>query len=97
MNDSTPREGADPARQAAWRYGRDARKTHAGRDWDDALEAELERGWAQARGNDGQDWAHARTAVRDAWNGVERRLPDQPDGAAARAAEDAAKDDVAPS
>lgn len=91
---ATDHDDADA--QQARRYARQARKQHASREWDDALEAELERGWEQGRGASTQDWAQARTAVRDAWNDVERHLPDEPDGAAARAAEDAAKDDDAP-
>lgn len=80
--------------QAAWRYGQQARKTHAQSDWNDALESELERGWKQTADAEKLDWKQARTAVRDAWHGIERQLPDEPDGAAARAAEDAAKDDT---
>ena len=79
--------------ERAHRYGSDARRRQPERAWDDELEAELERGWSQARGDSTQEWAHARTAVRDAWHGAERALPDEPDGAAARAAEDAASDD----
>lgn len=81
------------AQQAAWQYGQQARREHADRAWDDALEAELERGWQQARGASSEDWAQARTAVRDAWNDFERELPDEVGGAAAQAAEEGAKDD----
>ena len=79
--------------QAASHYARKARDQHTGREWDDELEAELAKGWEDGRGSSQLDWQSARTAVRDAWNSVERAMPDEPDGAAAQAAEDAAKDD----
>lgn len=59
----------------AYRYGTQARASHPDRDWDDRLEADLERGWDKAKGNSRLGWAKAKGAVRDAWHGVERALP----------------------
>lgn len=59
----------------AYRYGTQARSHHVGRDWDDRLEADLERGWEKAKGNSRMAWGEAKHAVRDAWHGVERALP----------------------
>lgn len=59
----------------AYRYGTQARGTYIGRDWDDALEADLERGWDKAKGTSRMAWNDAKSAVRDAWHGVERVLP----------------------
>ncbi len=63
----------------AYRYGTYARSAYAGREWDDRLEAELERGWANAKGNSRMAWNDAKAAVRDAWHGVERILPGDAD------------------
>ena len=56
-----------------------ARANHAGRQWDDSLEADLERGWDTAKGTSRMAWAEAKGAVRDAWHGVERVLPGDAD------------------
>lgn len=90
------RKSAQPNLDAAWRYGQQARQQHAKRDWDDGLEAELKQGWNEAEGASELDWESAKTAVYDAWHGIERQLPDEADGAAAQAAEDAAANDQAP-
>ena len=74
-----PGSGFDEYR-SAYRYGTQARGRYAGRDWDDALEAELGRGWEQARGDSTMSWDRARLAVRDAWHKVERVLPGDADG-----------------
>ena len=63
----------------AYRYGTQARGNYIGRDWDDALEADLERGWDKAKGTSRMAWNEARSAVRDAWHGVERVLPGDAD------------------
>lgn len=59
----------------AFRYGTQARSANASRDWDDKLEADLERGWEKAKGGSRLAWNDAKGAVRDAWHGVERALP----------------------
>lgn len=59
----------------AYRYGTQARTAHAGRDWDDQLENDLERGWDKAKGTSRMAWQDAKGAVKDAWHGVERVLP----------------------
>ena len=59
----------------AYRYGTYARSQHEGRDWDDRLEADLERGWERAKGTSKMAWNDAKYAVKDAWHGVERVLP----------------------
>ena len=65
--------------RSAYRYGTYARGNHAGREWDDRLEADLERGWDKAKGTSRMAWADAKGAVRDAWHGVERVLPGDAD------------------
>lgn len=59
----------------AYRYGTFARSQNPGREWDDRLEADLERGWERAKGGSRMAWNDAKYAVRDAWHGVERVLP----------------------
>lgn len=61
--------------RSAYRYGTQARTAHAGRDWDDQLENDLERGWDKAKGTSRMAWQDAKGAVKDAWHGVERVLP----------------------
>src|SRR5690606_9268305 len=63
----------------AYRYGTYARSSHAGREWDDTLEADLGRGWDRVRGESRMGWEEAKHAVRDAWHGVERALPGDAD------------------
>ncbi len=63
----------------AYRYGTYARSKHVGRDWNDALESDLERGWQQAKGTSRMAWSDAKGAVRDAWHGIERVLPGDAD------------------
>lgn len=63
----------------AYRYGTYARGKYVGRDWNDAMESDLERGWEQAKGSSRMAWAEAKDAVRDAWHGVERALPGDAD------------------
>ena len=65
--------------QPAYRYGTQARVNHAGRQWDDSLETDLERGWDKAKGTSRMAWAEAKGAVRDAWHGVERVMPGDAD------------------
>lgn len=64
----------------AYRYGTFARGKYAGRDWDDSLESDLERGWEQTKGTSRMAWSEAKGAVKDAWHGVERVMPGDADG-----------------
>lgn len=64
----------------AYRYGTQARRNYASRDWDDKLEADLERGWEKTKGTSRMAWNEAKGAVKDAWHGVERVLPGDADG-----------------
>lgn len=64
----------------AYRYGTYARSVYPGRQWDNTLEADLERDWDKSKGSSRMTWAHAKAAVRDAWHGVERVLPGDADG-----------------
>lgn len=63
----------------AYRYGTYARSTHAGREWDDRLEAELASGWDKFKGNSRLSWDKAKLAVRDGWHSVERAIPGDAD------------------
>lgn len=60
--------------QPAFRYGWEARTRHPDRPFED-LEAELEKGWSEARGSSSMEWGQARHATRDAWY---RREPANP-------------------
>jgi hypothetical protein len=51
----------------AYRYGTWARAAEPARDWDEALEDELERGWQRAKGSSRLSWERARAAVQEAW------------------------------
>ena len=64
----------------AYRYGTFARAQNQGREWDDRLENDLERGWDKAKGASKMAWNDAKYAVKDAWHGVERVLPGDADG-----------------
>ena len=59
----------------AYRYGTYARSSYVGRDWDDSLESDLERGWDNARGTSRMGWSQARGTVKDAWHNFERAVP----------------------
>jgi hypothetical protein len=54
--------------QPAYRYGGHARSQHGDREWDEALESELEREWHERRGSSKLDWAHARHAVWESYD-----------------------------
>ena len=55
--------------EPAYRYGTQAARVHAGREWND-VEGDLERGWDKARGASKSTWAEMKDAVRDAWDRV---------------------------
>ncbi len=61
----------------AYRYGWEARSKMADRKYDD-VEADLERGWENARSSSRIGWHEARPAVRDAWDRVDNRTPRVP-------------------
>lgn len=65
--------------RTAYRYGTYARSNYAGREWDDRLEADLERGWDNFKGSSKLGWQKARAATKDAWHSIERALPGDAD------------------
>ncbi|HEX5761392.1 MAG TPA: hypothetical protein VF121_19570 [Thermoanaerobaculia bacterium] len=67
------------AYQPAYRYGWESRSKYAGRQWDDKLEQDLERGWDSAKGTSNMAWQEAKSATRDAWHRVERAMPGDAD------------------
>lgn len=73
--DHDPKYNYDTDYRPAYRYGTQARTRYAGRDWDDALEADLERGWEATKGTSRMVWNEAKGAVKDAWHGAERIIP----------------------
>lgn len=66
----------------AYGYGVGTYSKHAGRSFDQ-VEGELARDWNTARGKSSLGWAHAKHAVRDAWerlsDSVERAVPGDSD------------------
>lgn len=71
----TPQYDFDTDYRPAYRYGTFARSAYSGRDWDDKLESDLERGWDNARGSSRMAWNDAKSAVREAWHSAEHVLP----------------------
>jgi hypothetical protein len=63
----------------AYKYGYDTYGEYRGRDFD-SVENDLERKWAETRGESRLAWNEAREAVRDGWHHIERRLPGDADG-----------------
>jgi hypothetical protein len=57
----------------AYRYGWESCSRFIGRTFDH-VERELERGWWLAKGQSKLGWKKAESAVRDAWNHVERKI-----------------------
>jgi hypothetical protein len=53
--------------QPAYKYGHESSFFYGGRAWDQEVEADLARGWEQARGESDCTWAESRDAVRDAY------------------------------
>ena len=66
----------------AYRYGVDTYPEYAGRPFDD-VEADLARGWNDARGTSKLAWDRAKHATRDSWqrlsDTVERAIPGDSD------------------
>lgn len=66
----------------AYGYGVESYQRNADRSFDD-VEADLSRGWEQARGSSRLDWERAKNASRDAWDrlsdNVERAVPGDSD------------------
>jgi len=54
--------------QPAYRYGCESSFTYGHRSWDQEVEADLARGWEQARGDSTASWDQAKEAVRDAYD-----------------------------
>lgn len=74
-SNTNPNYKFDTDYRPAYRYGTYARTMYGNRDWDEALEGDLERGWEKARGTSRMAWSDARSSVKDAWRGVENVLP----------------------
>jgi hypothetical protein len=77
--DHDPRFDYETDYRPAYRYGTYARSAYPGRDWDDRLESDLERGWQRAKGGSRMGWAEAKAAVKEAWHGLERAIPGDAD------------------
>lgn len=56
----------------AYAYGNSVRAQHAGRRWDDSLEADIRQGWEAAKGKSQLKWEQAKDAVRDAFDRSDR-------------------------
>jgi hypothetical protein len=54
----------------AYRHGYTAAGQHPGRKYDE-VESQLERGWAETKGDSRLGWEKAKHATRDAWHRVE--------------------------
>lgn len=52
----------------AYKYGYEASFTYGRRPWDNEVEADLARGWPQARADSPAEWAQVRDAVREAYS-----------------------------
>lgn len=63
----------------AYRYGTYLRQANANRTWDTASENEFSRGWDRFKGDSRLTWDKAKLAARDAWHGVERKMPGDAD------------------
>ena len=51
----------------AYRYGGQAESRHEGRAFDE-IESDLKRDWGKAKDHEGLSWAHARDAIKDAYD-----------------------------
>ena len=56
----------------AYAYGNTVREQHAGRQWDDSLEADVRSGWENAKDKSQLKWEQAKDAVRDAFDRSDR-------------------------
>lgn len=63
----------------AYNYGTYLRHQSANGTWDDTRDAEFARGWDRMKGDSKLTWERAKMAVKDAWHGVERKLPGDAD------------------
>ncbi len=64
--------------EPAYRYGYDTYGEHRGRKFED-VESTLERNWDSAKADSRLAWAEARSAVRDGWHHIERKVPGDAD------------------
>lgn len=72
---TNPQYNFDTDYRPAYRYGTFARSQYPGREWDDSLERDLEREWQSMKGSSRLSWNEARSAVKDAWHGIENVMP----------------------
>lgn len=63
----------------AYRYGTFSRHRYSDRTWDSSLENDLARDWDRTKGASRLTWEKAKDAAKDAWHGVERKLPGDAD------------------
>jgi len=62
----------------AYRYGHESRSRYPTRQFED-VEPDLRSGWERTQFGANAGWDKVKHAVRDAWHGVERRLPGDAD------------------
>jgi hypothetical protein len=62
----------------AYKYGYESQQKYAGRSYKD-VEKDLAASWEKARGNSRLTWDKARFAAVDAWNHLDRPIPDDRD------------------
>ena len=64
--------------EPAYRYGYDTYGEYRGQRFED-VESTLERNWDSAKADSRLAWAEAKSAVRDGWHHIERKLPGDAD------------------
>lgn len=65
--------------QPAYQYGYQTYGQNRGKQFED-VEGELERNWDSTRADSRLQWNEARSAVRDSWHHIERKIPGDADG-----------------
>lgn len=65
--------------RSAYAFGAAERERFRGREWDDALEAELRSRWEASKANLDMAYLDARQAIRDSWHVAERIIPGDAD------------------
>ena len=77
--DHDPKYTYETDYRPAYRYGTYARSAYSGREWDDSLDSDLARGWHKAKGTSRMSWDEAKASVKEAWHGLGRAMPGDPD------------------
>ena len=65
--------------EPAYKYSYDAYGKHDGKAFEEVQDT-LERNWDAAKGNSRLAWAEAKSAVREGWHHIERKMPGDADG-----------------